>query len=438
MMPGQCRYQYGWIGMGGAAVPGGSAVRRRPLLPGSRHDGQTETGEWEDEMSIKYEISVPGEGDERKVIGYALLNAAESIWIVHDPEGDEVGTPTMMSDVVRALVELHLGRAVDDKERFLKEVGSAVLKLVGRAPSSRPERALSDTVTVCDHCMQASCWQGVFHCDDYQTAGTVEKTIDELRELGLESPTYWYPPETWDPPLGDEMSKTICLDFDGVLHSYESGWQGADKIPDDPVPGAMDFLYDVLKDERFNVVIYSSRSSHDGGIGAMESWLVEHFAERFGNTEETKDLLGMNLKFVTSKPGAFLTIDDRAMLFTGVWPELDWIDAFKPWNKRTRGVETISGMSGVERMSNWKSIASAPRDGTLILLLCWDDPDPLVPTVNPTEDDVVWRTIGFNHLAHTGVDKWDMAGWCWSHDNFTAAKGVPTHWIEMPDAELNA
>ena len=39
------------------------------------------------------------------------------------------------------------------------------------------------------------------------------------------------------------MTKPIlCLDFDGVIHSYTSGWKGARIILDPPVPGALDFI----------------------------------------------------------------------------------------------------------------------------------------------------------------------------------------------------
>ncbi|TVM01733.1 MAG: hypothetical protein CV087_10470 [Candidatus Brocadia sp. WS118] len=49
----------------------------------------------------------------------------------------------------------------------------------------------SKTITVCDKCLQASCWQGIFMCDKADIAGTVEKTIDELKALNLENPCYW-------------------------------------------------------------------------------------------------------------------------------------------------------------------------------------------------------------------------------------------------------
>ena len=39
-----------------------------------------------------------------------------------------------------------------------------------------------------------------------------------------------------------ERKPILCLDFDGVCHSYISGWQGAGVIPDPPVDGMWEFL----------------------------------------------------------------------------------------------------------------------------------------------------------------------------------------------------
>ena len=32
---------------------------------------------------------------------------------------------------------------------------------------------------------------GIFFCPDYRTEGTVQKTVAELRALGLENESYW-------------------------------------------------------------------------------------------------------------------------------------------------------------------------------------------------------------------------------------------------------
>lgn len=55
------------------------------------------------------------------------------------------------------------------------------------------ESILDHKVTVCSACLCACCIQGSFYCDDYKTAGTVEKTVRELWSGNLrESSEYWF------------------------------------------------------------------------------------------------------------------------------------------------------------------------------------------------------------------------------------------------------
>lgn len=125
------------------------------------------------------------------------------------------------------------------------------------------------------------------------------------------------------------MKKPIlCLDFDGVIHSYTSGWKGARNIPDPPVPGALNFIIDAIE-SNWQVVIHSSRARHWGGIGAMRSWLQKHA----GNQWDTMGPSFCEVQFCRWKPAAVVTLDDRAITFTGVWPALESLKKFKPWNK---------------------------------------------------------------------------------------------------------
>ena len=127
------------------------------------------------------------------------------------------------------------------------------------------------------------------------------------------------------------MSKlTLCLDWDGVIHSYTSGWKGADVIPDPPVPGALAFLVGAV--EHFNVAIYSSRSHQYGGIEAMQRWLRHHLNAAY---DADGDAVFHHIEFPTHKPAAFVSIDDRTLTFDGTWPTIDALKAFKPWNKLT-------------------------------------------------------------------------------------------------------
>jgi hypothetical protein len=128
----------------------------------------------------------------------------------------------------------------------------------------------------------------------------------------------------------------LCVDFDGVIHSYTSGWKGECEIPDLPVAGALDWLY--RASEWWRVCIYSSRSKEPGAIDAMKAWIRKHADNEFQGLV-TADMLLEIIEFPDQKPAAFLTIDDRAICFDGRWPSLDpqkLLD-FKPWNKQDFG-----------------------------------------------------------------------------------------------------
>lgn len=145
------------------------------------------------------------------------------------------------------------------------------------------------------------------------------------------------------------MGKPIlCIDFDGVIHSYKSGWKGAANIPDPPVPGAIDALLSYL-DAGFDVAIYSSRSKNPFGRWAMKRWLAHNIAKHWEGGGRSKiydaevecwgDATGIYRRFSWPwfKPAALMTIDDRALTFNGDWSHPDYapgaIRAFRPWNK---------------------------------------------------------------------------------------------------------
>jgi hypothetical protein len=133
----------------------------------------------------------------------------------------------------------------------------------------------------------------------------------------------------YDHDEGTMNKPILCLDFDGVIHSYTSGWKGARNIPDPPVEGALDFIGGAL-DAGWNVVIHSSRARHFGGITAMRNWLREHA----GTQWDTMGPSFCEVRFARWKPSALVTIDDRALTFTGEWPSLSDLKAFRPWNKK--------------------------------------------------------------------------------------------------------
>ena len=117
------------------------------------------------------------------------------------------------------------------------------------------------------------------------------------------------------------MARTVVFDFDGVIHSYTSGWKGETNIPDPPVPGIQEALKEI-HDAGYEVVVVSTRCKTVLGRMAIENWL-----DMYGMTQEVD-------KICKEKPPAIAYIDDRAICFDG-HPEtlLKKIQNFQPWYK---------------------------------------------------------------------------------------------------------
>jgi len=132
-----------------------------------------------------------------------------------------------------------------------------------------------------------------------------------------------------------EFKLIVCVDFDGVIHSYERGWQGGE-IYGTVVPGFFDW-WRRAEEAGLEVKIYSSRSKEPVQIAKMRTWLEEE-AKKAGIHMYLKAESGL---FVHEKPPAHLTIDDRAIQFKGDWNERELqpeaIKNFKPWTQKQGG-----------------------------------------------------------------------------------------------------
>ena len=117
------------------------------------------------------------------------------------------------------------------------------------------------------------------------------------------------------------MLRSICVDFDRVIHSYTTPWAGTTVIPDPPNKGAFQWLTEMV--QHYDVHIFSARCQDAHGVSAILMWMRKH-----GLTEEVI----AKLHFPLGKQSAILYIDDRGFQFQGRFPTLEEIKAFKPWH----------------------------------------------------------------------------------------------------------
>jgi len=114
--------------------------------------------------------------------------------------------------------------------------------------------------------------------------------------------------------------KTVVFDFDGVIHSYVSGWQGMTVIPDLVVFG-MPEVIEKLRMDGYEVIVVSTRCASLEGMRAVKKYLRD-------NNIVVDDV-------VANKPPAICYIDDRAICFDGdALGLIEKIRHFTPWTHR--------------------------------------------------------------------------------------------------------
>ena len=103
------------------------------------------------------------------------------------------------------------------------------------------------------------------------------------------------------------IPRTICVDFDGVLHEYPAGILSYGHAGGRPVPGALRGMWELLS-TGYHVVVLTARP-----VAAAARWIRENLG---------KGLLG-KITVTNRKPTALAYIDDRAIRFT------NWNDVTK-------------------------------------------------------------------------------------------------------------
>ena len=122
---------------------------------------------------------------------------------------------------------------------------------------------------------------------------------------------------------------TVVLDFDGVIHSYTSGYIGADEIPDPVIPGIKAAI-DELR-TGYRVVVVSTRCASVEGCCAVRRYLRQN---------------GIEVDDVTAaKPPALCYIDDRAICFDGNASSIpEKVRNFKTWMEGGQNDSPVSNL----------------------------------------------------------------------------------------------
>ena len=107
--------------------------------------------------------------------------------------------------------------------------------------------------------------------------------------------------------------RRIAIPFDGTVMTFDSGWQGPTGTVDPPVPGAIEFVRDLVN-AGFTVYLVSERIGMENGLFAVKSYLTAYGLSQFHIN---------SLRFVSVRPAGVSAVDRFAFGFPGNFPSID-------------------------------------------------------------------------------------------------------------------
>lgn len=107
--------------------------------------------------------------------------------------------------------------------------------------------------------------------------------------------------------IEEEEAKTIAIDFDGVIHSFELGYHDG-TIYGSPIEGSVDAIKKLSK--KYHIVIYTAKAKKDRPLinGKTGPELIWEWLKKYGLNEYIKDI-------TAEKPRCICYIDDKAIQF---------------------------------------------------------------------------------------------------------------------------
>jgi len=111
------------------------------------------------------------------------------------------------------------------------------------------------------------------------------------------------------------MAKTVAVDFDNTLHPYTRGWIGTEPDDEPALPGAENFLLELIE-RGYHVVIYTTRADTQEGEFGVIRWMHKHMPRAFYSMRDNR-----SIEISAGKPKAIAYVDDRAVVFRGSYTD---------------------------------------------------------------------------------------------------------------------